>query len=217
MVIVVLFNNADAQSSVGLEQYCYFGKSQDVSLVSIGYYQSAHNWYGEVRYNYEERKTMSLYAGKTFYGGRKLSFSATPMLGLLVGQYNGGSVAINLDVSYKNFDLLSQVQYIFSRNDRRRNFILNWSELSYQILSFLKSGMVLQQSTVYQSPLKVEAGAFVALSYKNWELPVYVFSPFGKERNYVIGISYAWQQGSRSSNSHGPAPSLKARKKVAVE
>ncbi len=216
MVTVVLFNNAVAQSGIGLEQYFYFGKSQDVSLVTIGYYQSAHNWYGEVRYNYEERKTMSLYAGKTFYGGKKLSYTVTPMLGVLVGQYNGGSVGTNLDVSYKNFDLLSQVQYIFSKNDRSRNFILNWSELSYQILSFLKSGMVLQQSTVYQSPLKVEAGAFIGLSYKNWELPVYVFSPFSKDRNYVIGISYAWQQGSRSNN-HGPAPSLKARKKVAVE
>ncbi len=217
MIIVALFNKAGAQSHIGLEQYYYCGKNQDISFVSIGYYQNAHNWYGEVRYNYEEKKTMSVYAGKTFYGDGKLSYTATPMLGVLIGQFNGGSMGVNLDLAYKSVELSSLLQYVFSKDDRSKSFMLNWTELSYQVTPFMKSGIVLQQSTVYQSSPIMEEGIFIGFSYKNWKLPVYVFSPFSKKRNYVIGINWEWQHGSSGNNNHSPAPSIKARKKLAIE
>lgn len=217
MIMVALFHNAVAQSHLGLEQYYYFGKGQDISLVSIGYYQNSHNWYGEVRYNYEEKKTMSIYAGKTFYGEGKLSYTATPMLGILMGQFNGGSLGINMDITYKNIDLLSQIQYVFSNKDRNNNFFLSWSELGYQVLPFMKSGIALQQSTVYKTSLQLEGGVFIGLSYKNWEVPIYVFSPVSKGRNFVIGINWVWQHDTRTNNNHGPVPSLKGRRKLPRE
>ena len=217
IIIVVFYYKAGAQSNLGLEQYFYFDKSQDVSLVSIGYYQNAQHWYGEVRYNYEEKKTMSVYAGKTFYKEGKLYCAATPMLGILVGQFTGGSLGVNLNVTLKKIALSSQLQYVCSKNDRDNNFILNWSELRYDFFTFLKSGIVLQQSTVNRPILNWEAGGLISFSYKNWELPVYVFSPASNNRNYVVGINWDWRHTTRSNNNHVPVPSLKGQRKSALE
>jgi len=217
IVIVFFYYEVGAQSHLGLEQYFYVDKSQDVSLVCIGYYQNAQHWYGEVRYNYEDKKTMSVYFGKTFYKEGELYFAATPMLGLLAGQFTGGSLGMNLTVTLKKIILLSQLQYVCSTKDRDKNFILNWSEIKYGFFTFLKSGIVLQQSTINRSVSTWEVGALICFSYRNWELPVYVFSPAANNRNYVIGINWDWHHTKRSNNNQVPVPSLQAQRKSALE
>jgi hypothetical protein len=40
----------------------------------------------EARYNYEERDTVSVWAGYTFSGGNAISWEVKPLLGVVVGK-----------------------------------------------------------------------------------------------------------------------------------
>ena len=56
------------QTKGGIEQYNYFNNSGISTLMPIAHLQTNTGWHGEVRYNYEESKTASFYAGKSFSG-----------------------------------------------------------------------------------------------------------------------------------------------------
>ena len=177
----------------GLEQYYFFGDDRPVSIVSIAYYESAKNWYGELRYNYEEEKTLSLNAGKSFYGGDGLAFSFTPEIGLLLGRFNGLSTGASMEATLDHFNLSLQLEYLISVNDKYKNFVLNWSEISYQASQLIKCGLVLQQTILSKAINKSEAGVFISISNRKWSFPIYIFNCLQNRRNYAIGINWQWQ------------------------
>src|ERR1700730_2411314 len=101
MATGILYNQVNAQSKGGIEQYNYFNNSGMSTIMPIVHFENKKGWYSEVRYNYEELKTFSLYAGKSFSYNGFLSGSDTPMFGVLIGNLKGGSAAINIDIECK--------------------------------------------------------------------------------------------------------------------
>ena len=57
---------AFGQKQVGMQQYYYWQQKTTGTIVPKVYYQSPNNWYGELRYNYEETETASVHFGKKF-------------------------------------------------------------------------------------------------------------------------------------------------------
>ncbi len=110
----VLLNNIGfPQVHGGVQQYYYAGDGPS-SIVPKVYYQSRKNWYGEVRYNYEASQTISMNAGKMFSKKNEVSYSVTPVAGIVLGQLNGINTGANIDMDYKELFFSTEVEYTFS-------------------------------------------------------------------------------------------------------
>lgn len=183
---------ANSQAQGGVGQYIYTGERQPFTIVPVVYYQTAGNWYMEGRYNYEALKTMSVYAGKVFEKKSAISYSVSPVIGAVIGEFKGGSIGVNNEANYKRLFFSSQFQYTFSIDDRTQNFFYSWSDLSYQAFNNIYAGISVQQTNIYGLQGKLEKGFFVKASVNKWTLPLYIFSPAAKERYFVFGITRDW-------------------------
>ncbi|MEO8584364.1 MAG: hypothetical protein ABI415_11235 [Flavitalea sp.] len=188
------FSAAAPQSSAGFEQMYYMRVGENPSMAPRAHLTSKNNWYGEARYNYDELQTFSLYGGRTFAKKGDWSYSATPLIGGLVGKMNGGSFGLNMDLGFENVFFSTVSQYTFSLENRDNQFFYSWSELGYQAVPWLFGGMALQQTNVLRSAGKMEPGCMLGLSIKNWTVPFYVFNPAGKEMNFVVGFNWEWEK-----------------------
>lgn len=192
IIFLELSHNGHTQAQGGAGQYYYMGEKQAFTLIPIVYYQTTKNWYMEGRYNYEALNTMSVYAGKTFEKKSQLSLAASPMLGVVIGKFNGGSVGVNSEADFKKYFFSSQLQYTFSVKDKAENFLYSWSDISYQAFSNFCAGFSLQQTNLYKDHCKLEKGIFVKAFFNKWTIPIYVFSPSASDRYFVLGINREW-------------------------
>ncbi|PWU10923.1 MAG: hypothetical protein C5B50_24460 [Verrucomicrobia bacterium] len=136
-----------------------------------------HDWlHLEARYNYESLETGSLWVGYAYHTGTSLVFEATPMLGGVFGNLTGVAPGWNLSISYKSFTLSSQSEYFFDAADSSRNFFYTWSELTYSPLEWLRAGIVVQRTKAYQTPLDIQRGLLVGVTYKRFDFATYVFN-----------------------------------------
>ena len=195
----MLYNLAVSQTHSGIEQYYYTGNKSASAIVPKAYYQDKKNWYGEIRYNYEEPGTFSFNAGKTFSKQTNLSYTITPIAGVVVGRLNGASIGVNLQSDYKKISFSAESQYTFSANNRNADFFYNWSELSYQVTQNIFAGFVLQLTRPYETINKWEPGIMAGFSFDKWTFPLYVFNPGNRNRYFVLGINIEWSGIKKNS------------------
>lgn len=184
--------NAGAQTKMGFENYNLRNSNEPYLWMPIIHRTGKNGLHTELRYNYEERKTASVYIGKNFSRDSSFSYSVTPMLGLVFGQYNGCSVALNADADYKKFFISVQTQYTAGKNAVSENFFYTWAETGYQPLDWFYAGVSSQLTNVYEENAVLEYGLLVGFNIKKITVPVYVFSPFGNNRNFIVGINIEW-------------------------
>ncbi len=183
---------ANCQEHGSFEQYYYARAGAASVIVPKISYQNRHNWFGEVRYNYEELQTISFNAGKMFSNSKTFSYSLAPYAGLVLGRLNGGSLGSKIDLGFKGLFFSSESQYTFSVNDKTENFFFMWSELGYQLTHLVYSGIALQLTHPFEIKNNWEPGVMVGFTYKSWTFPLYAFSPTNNNRNYVLGINWEW-------------------------
>jgi hypothetical protein len=177
-----------SQSKWMFENYNYIKQPGAASFVPMLHFETKNNWYGELRYNYEDVRTMSLLGGRTISGGKSISYTLTPMLGISAGQFTGITTAINVDAEWKNFYLSLESQFSKTLKKDRANFFFNWSELGYSISDHLFAGLALQY-TLEQDAVYTEPGFLAGFSFGNVSVPFYVFSPFRSDRYFVLGVN----------------------------
>ena len=162
-------------------------------MTPIAHITSSNNWYGEARYNFDELNTFSLYAGRKFAGSGNLNWEATPIVGGLMGQMNGGSLGMNVGFDYKRLFFLSQSQYSFSMENGTDKFFYNWSELGFEATQWLYAGVAVQQTNIYQEKGRMEPGCMIGFSIKNWTIPLYAFNTSDQDRYFVLGVNWQWE------------------------
>jgi hypothetical protein len=209
ILVLVLCLDANAQAGGGLENYYYMKGQNGASMVPILYYATSSNWYGEARYNYDDDRTFSLYGGKTFSKSGTWSYSATPLVGGMVGLMNGGSLGLNLDVDRGKFFLSSQSQYSFSFRDEMNKYFFTWSEIGFKPYKWCYTGVALQQTSMYREAGQWETGYMLGFSAKNWTIPFYVFSVSSQQRYFILGINWEWTN-TKKKKSKNSSPALYA-------
>jgi len=143
----------------------------------------------EVRYNYEDRQTVSTWIGYNFQAGEELEISAVPMIAAVLGQSNGIAPGLELDIVYKSFELYSEAEYLFNIEDGHSNFFYNWSELTFSPTDWLWFGVVGQRTRIYQTELEIQHGLLLGASYKNWQFTGYLFNMFADESFVVLSLA----------------------------
>jgi len=137
-----------------------------------------HNWlHLEARYNYEDQRTGSLWAGYNFSVGKKLQFAVTPMIGGVFGDVTGIAPGCELSLTYKKLQFTSSSEYVFDTGNQANSFFYSWPELTYSLLDWLKIGLVAQHTKAYHTSLDTQRGFLVGVSYKQLEFTTYVMNP----------------------------------------
>jgi hypothetical protein len=184
--------NAAAQSKSGIENYNFLSSREAYVWMPLVHHVSKKGVYTELRYNYEAVNAASLYLGKSFTKEGTIKYTLTPMLGLVMGSYNGGSLALNMELEHKKTFVSMQTQYTVSSDDVKDNFFFNWTEIGYQPLKWLYAGVSTQQTVQYGGDVQSEYGILTGFVIKKFTIPVYVFNPLNKNRNFIIGINTEW-------------------------
>ena len=194
IISVFLYHTANSQQRTGVEEFFYVGKNAPSTVVPRIYYQTNAGWYGEVRYNYEEERTGSLYAGKTFSKQGDVCWSLTPVAGLIWGKLKGGAAGLNVALAYRDLSFSSALQYAVSREDRQLNFFYAWSELGCQVAKSVYAGLAIQQTRLFGTTTRWDPGLQVGFLIEKWTFPFYVFDPMGDQRHFVLGVTREWNR-----------------------
>ena len=185
----IFCNTGFSQAKSGVENYSLLSRGDNYVWMPVIHYQSKKGIYAELRYNYEDLNTVSLYGGKTFTGGKKLIFSITPMVGFAIGQFKGVSIAANKELEWKNIYFSSQSQYSIATQTSESDFFFTWSELAYNISKNIFGGVAIQY-TKQQGMSKTEPGVLAGVNFRNFSIPFYAFSPFSTKPNFIFGLNY---------------------------
>ena len=183
-------HNVLAQSQLSFENYYSMGTAAPLTIMPVASYQTANGFYAEGRYNYEDLNTVSVYLGRTFSNEAKVSYSISPIVGAVIGQFNGGSVGANISLGYKDFFLYSQPQYTFAAENSINNYIYSWTDISYSPLNWLSLGVSLQHTKPKKTKGFVESGFVIEAAYQRFTFPVYIFNPLQSNRTFTFGANF---------------------------
>lgn len=189
-----MLHDATAQSAKTVEAYNILNAANEYVWMPVVHYKSSKNFYAEARYNYEDIKTASVYAGKNYSWGNSVQYSITPMAGVVFGNYNGISVAANSEVEYSGFNFSGQLQYTLNTKNNMENFFYNWVELSHSFLKKMYGGISLQQTVLHKGRLVTETGLLLGFNAGKVTVPVYLFNPLSKQKSITAGLIVAWEK-----------------------
>jgi hypothetical protein len=147
------------------------------------------NLHLEVRYNYEDLKTFSGWAGYNFFGGEEFEYFITPMIGVAVGRTDGVAPGLEFTLSYAGFELYSESEYLFDFESEENNFFYSWTDLTYSPLDWLWLGISGQRTRLYQTDVEIERGLILGSAYKNFEITSYFYNPFTDEFFFMLSLS----------------------------
>jgi hypothetical protein len=143
----------------------------------------------EARYNYEDLKTFSGWAGYNFFGGEEFEYFITPMIGVVVGRTDGIAPGLEFTLSYAGFELYSESEYLFDFKSSENNFFYSWTDLTFSPLDWLWLGISGQRTRLYQTDVEIERGLILGSAYKNFEITSYFYNPFSDEFFFMLSLS----------------------------
>lgn len=143
----------------------------------------------EARYNYEDRKTGSVWAGYNFSAGEKLTFEITPMIGGIFGDTTGVAPGFEMTLGWRRLELYSESEYVFDPGDHSANFAYTWSELTLAPADWFRFGLVAQRTRAYQTDLDVQRGLLLGFSYKWADFGAYLFNPDRDQPTLVFSVA----------------------------
>lgn len=145
----------------------------------------------EGRVNYEDLSTGSAWAGYNFSVGHALTFEISPMVGAVFGDTTGVGLGYTGSLAWRNVDLSSETEFVFDAETSADNFLYTWSEIGWTPVSWLRTGLAVQRTKVYQTEFDIQRGVFAAVSLRRADISAYVFNPDASP-TVVLGVSLAF-------------------------
>lgn len=146
----------------------------------------------EARYNYENLRTGSLWAGYNFSAGNKLVLNLTPMIGGVFGTTTGIAPGCEASLTYQKVQLSISNEYVFDTTHKSGDFYYAWPELTYSPLNWFRVGLVAQHTKAFHTSLNVQRGFLVGVSHKKWELTTYIFNAGFTDPTAVLEAGFSF-------------------------
>lgn len=151
------------------------------------------DFYLEARYNYEDKKTVSLYFGRAFSFDKKAVWEITPMVGGVFGKTNGVSPGFNFDLEYKRFSTFTQCQYTIDLKDINKSFFWDWTGFNINISKHFGLGGSLQAFQPNSGDPFYRAGPMISFHHKTLAIEAYVYNFWQQYPTGAIGIEYEFK------------------------
>ncbi len=169
--------------------YAFPYDDDDIELKASADHEDLHF---EARYNYEDSRTASVFAGYTFSIGESATVSLTPMAGVAFGRTTGIVSALEASLGYGVLDFYAESEYLFDVYDKMGNFFYSWLEFGVTPASFFRTGIVTQWTKTVEASLEVNRGPFVQLLSDPGMVSVYAFNLFADSWLMAVEIAVAW-------------------------
>ncbi|MCU7550472.1 hypothetical protein OCK74_15230 [Chitinophagaceae bacterium LB-8] len=143
----------------------------------------------EGRYNYEDRNTTSLWAGRRFKFGKPVEFVIVPMAAIVFGNTNGMAPGLETEIMYKKFDFYSESEYLFDFKTQENNFFYLYSELAIRPIKPIRTGIMAQRTKLFESELELQRGIFAEYYFGRCRAGVFYFSPFSSDNFWIASFS----------------------------
>jgi hypothetical protein len=146
----------------------------------------------EARYAYEDRNSLSFFAGVNFEFGNEATLSLTPMIGGLVGDVDGVIPAVEADFTVWRLEAYGEAEYVFDLDDSSSKYFYMWSEVSLWATEWLRAGLVTQRTRVYRTERDIQRGPLVGVTIGKVDATFYLFNPGGDDRLAVLSIGVSF-------------------------
>jgi hypothetical protein len=148
----------------------------------------------EARYQWEDWRTGSVWAGRNFEFGEKVEVHIAPMAGLLFGRLNGVAPGYLIHAQWRRLSLLSSSEYVIDLTTGAGNFAFTWNELTVD-LDHLLFGIALQRLRTYQNGLDLQKGMMLLRQQGRFLLGMYLFNLGFSEPTVVLNLAYSFEAG----------------------
>ena len=149
----------------------------------------------ELRYNYEDQNTASVWAGYNLAGtlfDEKVEWEFTPMIGGVFGDTDGVAPGYKGSLSWWKLELYSEGEHVFDAGDSDDSFFYNWSELTLAPVDWFRFGLVTQRTRAYETDRDIQRGLLLGVSYKALDVGAYFFNPDDEDPTYVISVGLSF-------------------------
>ena len=153
------------------------------------FYARSDKLHFEGRYNYEDRNTASFWTGWRFKFGKQVKFVVVPMIGGIVGNVDGMAPGLELEITYKKFDLYSESEHVFDFNTSENNFFYMYSELAFRPIQPIRTGVMTQRTKLFESERELQRGIFAEYYFGRFRIGAFYFSPFGSGQYWIASAS----------------------------
>ncbi len=160
---------------VSVSGYYYVVPDEDDFLIAIGSADRG-SLHIEARYNYEDLKTGSLFAGWKIPTGEEFTAEFTPMLGAAFGRTTGVIPALEISLAYDIFDLYDESEYLVDLQDEGSSYFYSWLELGVTPVDMFRFGVTAQRLRAAETPLEVERGLFMQMMPEHATVGLYAFN-----------------------------------------
>ena len=145
----------------------------------------------ETRWQYEDLRSLSVFAGYTFSAGETVHVEATPIAGPLLGRTTGLIPGLELTVGWRWLTFYTEDEYVFDLGDSSANFFYTWTELTATPVEFLTVGIVGQRTREVHTSVDIQRGLLARATYGPVTLGVYVFNIGTSDWYLLTGITIA--------------------------
>lgn len=167
------------------------GEAWRYSLTLDGYFTKAGDAYAqptltadrkwlhlEGRYNYENFRVGSFWAGYNLAWGNKWHLQVTPMIGAVFGRAQGIAPGCEAEFGWKKLNASISNEYVFDTTSKSGNFYYVWNQVTYQPLKWFRFGYAGQRNRMFfERPLDHHEGFLLGVYHKQYQFTTYVLSP----------------------------------------
>ena len=143
----------------------------------------------EVRANYEDDSTTSLWLGYNIKGGKEIEYAFTPMAGYAFGKTHALTTGIEISLDWKKFGFESESEYLFDSESRENNFFYSWSDLYYAPLEWAWIGYTGQRLRYFPDDLLMQHGFLIGGGGDVFEVNTYAINVFSGPVYYILSAS----------------------------
>ncbi len=143
----------------------------------------------EARWQYENLRSVSAFAGWTFSAGEELALEATPIAGAVLGRTNGLVPGLELDLAWRWLELYAEAEYVFDLEDSGASYFYLWSELTASPLDAVSLGLVAQRTREVHTSVDVQRGLLGRVTLHGISLTAYFFNPATPDWFVVTALS----------------------------
>lgn len=197
----IVFASTDNGSSLPTDSSSTEVNEAEYTLSAFGYWVDGEDFFVlpiakaelgqlhlEGRYNYEDLRTGSLFAGWNFEFGSEVEATLTPMMGFAFGRTRGLVPALEAEVLYDILGFSFEGEYLLDPEDSDANFFYAWTELYVSPTDWLFAGLVVQRMKVIASEVEVSRGLLVGGGQGPVSATLYLFDVTESESFIVLGI-----------------------------
>ena len=174
---------------VGL--YTYYAAMSGFYLIPVASVD-VNNWHIEARYNYEDVRTASVWAGPTFEWKGAVPGYVAPLGGVVFGNLNGVALGLETETTYDIFSLYAEAEYVVVPSDRTSDYFYLWADFTATFWEQLHVGLTLQRLRAVEQAPATSPGAFVGTTIGIVTPKIYAFGLTSDEPYFMLSIDVEW-------------------------